>query len=112
MRNTGVLAPATMMRVLHAEHVDAATVVDCVPALGIPIVEAMRLLHDEWRLDRLGAGQALGATVDELRIVGWSAESIDDEVGVLPTDARSPHARGPLLTAALDLGPACPAAGM
>jgi hypothetical protein len=73
MRNTGVLAPATMMRVLHAEHVDAATVVDCVPALGIPIPDAMRLLHDDWQLDRLDTGQALGATVDELREAGCTA---------------------------------------
>jgi hypothetical protein len=73
MRSTGVLAPAAMMRVLQAEHVDATIVVDCVPALGMPIPDAMRMLHDEWRLDRLDAGATLGATVEELRAAGCTA---------------------------------------
>jgi hypothetical protein len=73
MRSTGVLAPETMMRVLHAEQVDTTTVIDCVPALGIRVPDAMRMLHDEWQVDRLDAGAALGATVEELRAAGCTA---------------------------------------
>jgi hypothetical protein len=73
MRSAGVLAPETMTRVLRAEGFDAETVVDLVPALGLPIPDAVRLLHDEWGTGRLDAGVLLGATVDELRAAGCSA---------------------------------------
>jgi hypothetical protein len=72
MRNTGVLAPATMLAVLHAEHVDADTAVSLVQAIGMPIPDAIRSLHDRWGMDRVDAGQYLGATVDELRAAGCS----------------------------------------
>ncbi len=73
MRSTGVLAPETMTRVLRAEDFGAATVTALVPALGLPIPDAVRLLHDEWRVDRLDVGSALGATADELRAAGCTA---------------------------------------
>jgi hypothetical protein len=73
MRNVGVLGPATMMHVLHAEGIGATTVVGLVPALGLPIPQAIRMLHGEWGTDRLDSGLALGATVEELRAAGCSA---------------------------------------
>jgi hypothetical protein len=73
MRSVGVLAPVTMARVLRVEGVDAATVVDLVPTLGLAVRDAVRLLHDEWGTGRLDAGVQLGATVDELRAAGCSA---------------------------------------
>lgn len=67
---TGVLAPATMLEVLHAEQFSADTVAELVPALGIGVADAVRALHDRWGVDRLDAGAATGATVDELRAAG------------------------------------------
>jgi hypothetical protein len=73
MRSVGVLAPSTMAHVLHAEGVEASSVVELIPVLGLPIPDAIRMLHDEWGSDRLDVGIELGATVDELRAAGCSA---------------------------------------
>jgi hypothetical protein len=70
MHATGVLAGATMLDVLHAEGTDAATAAALVPALGVPVPEAIRRLHDRWGMDRLDAGAAVGATVEGLRAAG------------------------------------------
>ena len=70
MKAAGVLAPATMLDVLHAEGVDGPVAAGLVPALGLPVADAIRKLHDGWRMDRLDAGTTLGATVDELRPAG------------------------------------------
>jgi hypothetical protein len=73
MAATGVLTPPTMMRVLWAEGVGAETAASLVPAVGIERADAIRLLHDEWGVDRLRAGAALGASTDELRAAGCTA---------------------------------------
>jgi hypothetical protein len=70
MAATGVLAPVTMLEVLHAEHIDATTVAGLIPATGVPIPDAIRRLHQDWGVDRLDAGAAVGATVEELRAAG------------------------------------------
>jgi len=71
--DVGVLAPATILGVLHAEvaSIDAVTAV--VPSLGMPTPEAIRLLHRDWGVDRVDVGASLGATVGELRAAGCSA---------------------------------------
>ena len=73
MGDVGVLSPPTMLRVLHAEGVDLETVVDLVPALGMPIPDAIRQLRRDWDADRLDVGARLGATTDELRAAGCTA---------------------------------------
>jgi hypothetical protein len=71
MRNTGVLAPSTMLAVLHAEGVEPTPSSGSYrPRTAGP--EAIRFLHRDWHLPRLNAG-ALGATVDELRAAGCTA---------------------------------------
>jgi hypothetical protein len=76
MAAVGVLTPPTMMRVLWAEGVGADTAASVVPALGIDRTSAVRMLHDEWGVDRLRAGAALGASTDELRDAGCSAREM------------------------------------
>ena len=61
------------MAVLHHEGVDGPTVAGLVPAIGLPIPEAIRELHDRWGMDRLDAGRHLAATPDELRAAGCTA---------------------------------------
>lgn len=70
MSNAGVVSPSTMMRVLHTEGVAAETAAELVPAMGVPIPDGVRMLHDRWGLDRLDAGELLGATPDDLRDAG------------------------------------------
>ncbi len=70
MHATGVLEPATMLDVLRAEGCDAATVGGLVPVIGVPVPDAIRVLHDRWGLDRLDAAELVGGTVDELRAAG------------------------------------------
>ena len=67
---TGVLGPATVVAVLHHEGVDAATVAGLIPAIGLPVADAIRELHDRWGMDRLVAGTHLSATPAELRAAG------------------------------------------
>ena len=67
---TGAVGPATIVAVLHHEGVDAGVVAGLVPAIGMPVSDAIRELHDRWQMDRLDAGQHLSATPDELRAGG------------------------------------------
>jgi hypothetical protein len=67
---TGAVGPATIVAVLHHEGVDAGVVAGLVPAIGMPVADAIRELHDRWRMDRLEAGRHLSATPDELRAGG------------------------------------------
>lgn len=76
MSATGVLTPPTMMRVLWAEGVGADTAASLVPAIGADRATAIRMLHDEWGIGRLRAGEALGASTDELRDAGCSAREM------------------------------------
>ena len=53
----GVLAPATMLGVLHAAGISGETATGLVPAVGLAVPDAIRILHDEWGFDRrAGAG--------------------------------------------------------
>jgi hypothetical protein len=76
MSAAGVLAPATMLRVLHAEATDAAVVAALVPAMGVPVPDAIRALHADWGMERLDAAALLGATVEELREAGCSCAEL------------------------------------
>lgn len=76
MAATGVLAPVTMMRTLWAEGVGAETAASLVPAVGIGRGDAVRLLHEEWGVDRLAAGASIGATPAELRDGGCTAREM------------------------------------
>ena len=68
--STGAVGPATVVAVLHHEGVEAATVAGLIPAIGLPIPDAVRELHDRWGMDRLSAGAHLAATPDDLRAAG------------------------------------------
>ena len=70
LKATGVLAPATMLEVLHAERAEADVVAGLVATMGVAVPDAIGRLHDDWGIDRLDAGAALGATVAELRAAG------------------------------------------
>lgn len=70
MRNVGVLAPSTMLGVLHAEGVELDTAVALAPSLGMPIPDFIRQTRQLWDANALDVGTALGATVDELRAAG------------------------------------------
>ncbi|WP_040493597.1 hypothetical protein [Ilumatobacter nonamiensis] len=102
VKSAGVLAPATMLRVLHAEDVPLDTVIDLVPALGLPIGDAIRQMHSEWGANRLEVGMALGATVEELRDGGCSriemlAASPREELRHLDTREQTWQSVGPTL---------------
>ena len=68
----GALGPSTVVAVLHHEGVDAETAAGLVPAIGLPVPDAIRELHARWGMDRLDAGRHLSATPDELREAGCS----------------------------------------
>ena len=76
MRDVGVLAPTTMLRVLRAEQVPLDTVVDLVPALGVAVPDAIRRIHLDWRVERPEIAVRLGATSDEMRAAGCSPTEI------------------------------------
>lgn len=76
MCKVSVLAPVTMMHVLHAEGVGASTAIELVPSIGLAAPDAIRMLHGEWGTGRLDAGIALGATVEELRTAGCSSTEL------------------------------------
>ena len=61
---------------LHHEGVDAATAAGLVPAIGLPVPDAIRELHDRWGMDRLDAGAHLSATPDELRRAGCTTAEL------------------------------------
>ena len=70
MRDTGVLAPATMLHVLRAEGVAVDDVYPIAATVGLPTSDAIRLIHERWDVDRLTVGHELGADVGELRAAG------------------------------------------
>ncbi len=72
MQASGVLAPDTLLAVLHAEHVDGDAVVGLLADIGLPAGEAIRSVHDRWGMGRLDVAEAIGATVDDLRAAGCS----------------------------------------
>jgi hypothetical protein len=70
MAAAGVVAPATMLAVLHAEGIAAEAATALVPATGIGVADAIRILHADWAADRLEIGAQLNATLEELREAG------------------------------------------
>ena len=73
MRDTGVLAPVTILSVLRAEQVDVEAVYPLAATIGLPTPEAIRAIHDGWNVDRLTVGRELHASVEELRAAGCNA---------------------------------------
>jgi hypothetical protein len=72
MRDTGVLAPTTMLHVLRAEDLDVDVVYPLAVSMGAPVPDAIRVIHERWDVDPLTVGRELGADVDELRAAGCS----------------------------------------
>jgi len=84
---------ATTVAVLHAEHVDADTVAGLLPAIGVPMAESIRVVHERWQVPMGVAAEAVGATATEMRDAGCSAAEImaarpRDVLRTLPDD---PH---------------------
>lgn len=73
LTSTGAVGPPAIVAVLHHDHVDGPTVARLVPAIGLPVADAVRELHARWGMDRLDAGAHLSATPDELRAAGCTA---------------------------------------
>ena len=65
-----MLTPPTTIAVLAHEHVDADQMAALIPTIGLPIADGVRALNELWNVDRVAAGQMLGATVVELREAG------------------------------------------
>ncbi|MAT05399.1 MAG: hypothetical protein CL424_10205 [Acidimicrobiaceae bacterium] len=70
LRDTGVLAPATMLHILRAEDVDVSDVYPIAATIGLPTADATRVIHQGWDVDRLTVGRELGADPHELREAG------------------------------------------
>jgi hypothetical protein len=79
---TGVLTPPTTIAVLAHERVDVDQVAALIPTIGLPIADGVRALNELWNVDRVAAGQMLGATVVELR-----------EAGCTPAEMLASHPR-------------------
>jgi hypothetical protein len=102
MHSTGVLAPSTTLLVLHAEGHSVAHAVDVVSASGMPVQDAIRLIHREWDADRLEVGALLGASAEELRSAGCTpiemlAVAPREELRRLDTRESTWDTVGPLL---------------
>ena len=87
------LTPATTVAVLRAEQVDTDTMAGLLPAIGVPMPDAIRVLRDRWDLPGIDAAAALGATAQEMRDAGCTAAEImaarpRDILRTLPED---PH---------------------
>lgn len=74
--HAGGCTPATVVRVLRAEHVEAADLVALLPTIGVPMDHAIRILHDGWDMPRHQAAEQLGATALEMRSAGCSPAEI------------------------------------
>jgi hypothetical protein len=70
LSSTGAVTPPTIVTVLAHERVDAKQVATLIPTVGLPITEGVRALSELWDVDRVAAGQMLGATMLELRDAG------------------------------------------
>ena len=71
MRSTGVLSPATMMHVLHAEAVPAESVMNLILALGIPTADAIRTCVLSTPIDSTGSSIDSKDQVLEVDDGGW-----------------------------------------
>lgn len=68
--------PATTVHVLRAENTDAADVARLLPTIGVPMPDAIRVLHDGWDIPHHHAAQHLGATATEMRAAGCTPAEI------------------------------------
>ena len=87
------LTPAATVAVLRAERLDGETVAGLLPTVGVPMPDAIRVLHEHWDLPTTDAAVALGATAAEMRDAGCTATEImatrpRDILRALPED---PH---------------------
>ena len=87
------LTPAATVAVLRAERLDAETVSGLLPTVGVPMPDAIRVLHQHWDLSNIDAAAALGATAADMRDAGCTATEImatrpRDILRALPED---PH---------------------
>jgi hypothetical protein len=86
-------SPATTVAILHAEAIDAHTVACLLPTAGVPMPDAITVLHERWELPRGEAAELLGATAAEMRTAGCSPVEIiaarpRDVLRSLPDDSR------------------------
>jgi len=86
-------SPATTVAVLAAENLHAHTVAGLLPTIGVPMPDAIRVLHDRWDLPPVAAAEALGASATEMREAGCTPVEImaarpRDVLRTLPED---PH---------------------
>lgn len=87
------VTPATTVAVLAAERFEAGEVARVLPLAGVPMPDAIRVLHERWQLPRQDAAELLGATVAEMRAADCTAAEIlavrpRDVLRTLPDD---PH---------------------
>jgi hypothetical protein len=69
-------SPATTVAVLAAEQLDPPHAASLLPTVGVPMADAIRLLHDRWELPRSNAAELLGATAGEMRDAGCTPVEI------------------------------------
>jgi hypothetical protein len=86
-------SPATTVAVLAAEHLDPARAATLLPTVGVPMADAIRVLHDRWDLPPTDAAELLEATAGEMRDAGCTPVEImasrpRDVLRTLPDD---PH---------------------
>lgn len=105
----GVLTSTTIVDVLVAEHVPVEQVAEVVPTIGLPIPDGIDALTRHFDVDRISAGQLLGATMAELRAAGATPAELlaaHPREALRSLDTR-PHtwelAAATLLEAGLDL---------
>jgi len=87
------LTPAATVAVLHAEQVGPERMAHLLPAIGIPMPDAIETLRARWDLTGLEAATALGATAAEMRDAGCTPTEVmaarpRDILRALPDD---PH---------------------
>jgi hypothetical protein len=68
--------PATAVAVLDAEGIDADQMARLLPTIGVPMDQAIRVLHERWDLPRHEAAEVLGATATEMRAAGCTPAEV------------------------------------
>lgn len=76
-------SPATTVAVLAADGTDATTTAGLLPVAGVPMPDAIRVLHHRWGLPRTTAAELLDATATEMRSAGCTPVEI---MAVRPRD--------------------------
>lgn len=84
-------SPATTVAVLHAERIDADTAAGLLPIVGVPMHDAVRVLHERWELPRAEAAELVGASAVDMRVAGCTPVEImaarpREVLRTLPTD--------------------------